>query len=984
MSQNRPRIPRMPIQGYFKKLEPPVDQSAAAGDVALAHASALETPTNPPTTQTSETSIIQTPTNTEEVSSTPDASQNTLNLGYADIQALPETKEPPAIVGNINGKSARILLDSGCSTYVLSEEFAVHADIRQYPTTPVPIELAVRNASHPTLETQTKRLPMSIRQLEMKKAFYIAPLPRYDAILGAPFVHEFDVRFPQKPQKPVAVIKGIEFPLIQATPRTQKIQMISRAKLKKLVRRDQADEMYIANVRISDAENPEKPRETHELKSHERILKEFGDIFLDGLPPGNPPPRKVQHDIPLYPNLPPPFKGIFRLSQAELQELRTQLQQLLKDGKISPSTSPYGAPVLFVKKKDGSLRMCIDYRALNSQTVKNRYALPRIDELFDRLHGAKVFSKIDLTSGYWQIAIAAEDRPKTAFRTRYGHYEFNVMPFGLTNAPATFQTLMNDIFRDLLDVCVIVYLDDILVYSKNKEDHEQHLRQVLQRLKDNQLYAKLTKCSFFASSIEYLGHIADGEGLRPNPRLVQALMDFPCPKTLKELQSFLGLANYYRKFISNFSQIALPLTDATRNSTQSNLRPIEWTKSMQAAFDELKKALTSAPCLALPNPDGEFEVTTDASEDAKAVGAVLMQNSHPVAYESKKLNSHQLNYSVHDKEMCAIMHALERWRPFLLGRHFKVYTDHRSLVHFKTQSNLNQRQLRWQEKAADYDMEILYKPGKENVVADALSRIRINLLCPLPTRSLQAQVIKGYKNSPLGKLIKEVEKREEPTNRYTVENGLLYYRTDEFGSWRLCLPDIPYRKTVIHDNHDLAIAGHPGYIKTYSKIARTYYWPNMSRDIRKHVQECDGCQRTKPSNHPPAGQLHPLPIPGRPWESIGMDYLGPLPKSASGKDMILITIDRLTKMARFVPTNSSISSKETADLFLREVFRHHGLPSNIVSDRDPRFTAKFWKVLQEALGVELLMSTAEHPQTDGQSEAAVKVIQKLLRPFVFH
>ena len=228
-----------------------------------------------------------------------------------------------------------------------------------------------------------------------------------------------------------------------------------------------------------------------------------------------------------------------------------------------------------------------------------------------------------------------------------------------------------------------------------------------------------------------------------------------------------------------------------------------------------------------------------------------------------------------------------------------------------------------------------------------------------------------------------MEKREEPTNRYTVENGLLYYRTDEFGSWRLCLPDIPYRKTVIHDNHDLAIAGHPGYIKTYSRIARAYYWPNMGKDIRKHVQECDACQRTKPSNHPPAGQLHPLPIPGRPWESLGLDYLGPVPKSASGKDMILVAIDRLTKMARFIPTHSTVTSKETADLFLREVFRHHGLPSNIVSDRDPRFTAKFWEALQEALGVQLLMSTAEHPQTDGQAEAAVKVIQKLLKPFVF-
>jgi hypothetical protein len=454
-----------------------------------------EIPTNP-LTQTTEnttentTDKTQTPTNTEEILTTPEVSQNTLNLGYVDIQALPETKEPPAVFGNINGKSARILLDSGCSTYVLSEEFAVDADICQYPTRPVPIELAVRNAnaSHPTLDTQTKRLLMSIGQLETKKAFYIAPLPRYDAILGAPFVHQFDVRFPQKPQNPVAVIKGTEVPLIQATQETQKpqIQMISRAKLKKLVRRDQAAEMYIANVRIvntrnpdnprnpdkrivdvdrtvqdpegpmsralnpetpQNPDNPDKPRQTHETTNRERILKDYADIFLEGLPPGNSPPRKVHHEIPLYPDLPPPFKGIFRLSQADLKEL---LQQLLKDGKISPSTSPYGAPVLFVKKKDGSLRMCIDYRALNSQTVKNRYALPRIDKLFNRLHGAKVFSKIDLTSGYWQIAIAKRDRPKTAFRTRYGHYEFNVMPFGLTNAPATFQTLMNDIFRDLL------------------------------------------------------------------------------------------------------------------------------------------------------------------------------------------------------------------------------------------------------------------------------------------------------------------------------------------------------------------------------------------------------------------------------------------------------------------------------------------------------------------------------------------------------
>src|SRR6266496_3551504 len=482
--------------------------------------------------------------------------------------------------------------------------------------------------------------------------------------------------------------------------------MISRKRLKKELKLDEIEELYLATIREAnddmDSISASTVQKLDDIPNW--IRKDYRTVLREKLPPQMPPVRSVDHEIPLNLDMPPPFKGIFRLSQLKLRELKRQLDQLLRDGKIKPSTS-----------------------------------------------------------GYYQIAIKLKDRYKTAFRTRYGHYEFNVMPFGLTNAPATFQTLMNDIFRDLLDVCVIVYLDDILVYSRNKEEHEQHLQQVLQRLKDNQLYAKLSKCTFFANSIEYLGHIVDGDGLRPNPQLVQALMDFPQPRTLKELQSFLGLANYYRKFIANFSNIALPLTDVTRNNTQSNLRPIEWTQPMQSAFDALKKALTSAPCLALPDPDGEFEVTTDASENAKAVGAVLTQNSHPVAYESTKLNSHQLNYSVHDKEMCAIMHALERWRPFLLGRHFKVYTDHRSLVHFKTQSNLNQRQLCWQEKVADYDMEILYKPGKENVVTDGLSRIRINLLCPLPTHSLHAQVIKGYRNSPLGKLIKEVERREEPT-----------------------------------------------------------------------------------------------------------------------------------------------------------------------------------------------------------------------------
>ena len=707
-------------------------------------------------------------------------------------------------------------------------------------------------------------------------------------------------------------------------------------------------------------------------------MSEYGKAFADELPPGLPPSRTVDHQIPLLSDMPPPFKGIFRLSQMELQVLKDTLDKLLKEGKISPSTSPYGAPVLFVRKKDGSLRMCIDYRALNSKTIKNRYALPRIDELLDRCHGASWFSKIDLTSGYYQIRIDEKDRHKTAFRTRYGHYEFNVMPFGLTNAPATFQTLMNNILRDLLDECVVAYLDDILIYSKTKEEHEQHLRTVLQRLIDNKLFGKLSKSVFFTDKLEYLGHIISADGIQPNPDLIRAIVQFPRPESLKGLQSFLGLANYYRRFIQNYSKIAAPLTDAT--GLTSSTRPIIWTKEMMMSFQALKRALAQGPCLNIPDPEGDFDVTTDASEDEKTVGAVLTQNGHPVAFESKKLDVHQRNYPVHDKEMCAIMHALEKWRPFLLGKHFKIYTDHRSLVFFKTQSNLNQRQLRWQEKAADYDCEILYKPGKENVVADALSRIHINVLCPIPQSSKQKELKQAYKNDPLRDIMKTIQGGGE-SKRFCIQNGLLYYRNDEYSDWRLCVPASKIREAILHDNHDSDIARHPGRMKTYSNVARAYYWFGMGKDLKKHVQECDACQRTKKSHLAPAGKLQSMPIPHRPWSSIGMDLLGPLPESSNGHIMIFVVVDRLTKMAHFIPTTHRYTSKIIANLFLKEVFRYHGIPDSIVSDRDPKFTSHFWKALQKALGIKMFMSTAEHPQTDGQSEATVKLIQKMLRPF---
>jgi len=336
-------------------------------------------------------------------------------------------------------------------------------------------------------------------------------------------------RFPSKVTRSLHIsINDIELPLVRNPDEPIQISVISWSRLKVEIRKNELTELYIATIKTIE-------KGSDLSKFPPWVKNDYSDVFLDGLPPGMPPEHKVVHDIPLHPDSALQFRGIFRLSQMELQELRKQLSMLLCNGKVSPSTNPYRAPVLFAKKKDSGLHMCIDYWALNSQTIKNRYALPRINDLLDQLYGAKRFSKIDLTSGYWQIAIAAADRYKMAFRTWYRHYEFNVMPFGLTNVPATFQSLMNDIFRDMLDICVIVYFDDILVYSKNDTDHEKHVQQVLQWLWENKLYARPSKCTFFTDTIEYLGHVVGPDGIKPDLELVKAISNFPQPRMFKEL-----------------------------------------------------------------------------------------------------------------------------------------------------------------------------------------------------------------------------------------------------------------------------------------------------------------------------------------------------------------------------------------------------------------------------------------------------------------
>ncbi|GJZ02061.1 putative reverse transcriptase domain-containing protein [Tanacetum coccineum] len=454
--------------------------------------------------------------------------------------------------------------------------------------------------------------------------------------------------------------------------------------------------IFLAQVTTKEIEDKSEEKRLEDVP----IVQDFPEVFPEDLP-GLPPTRQVEFQIDLVPGAAPVARAPYRLAPSEMKELSEQLKELSDKGFIRPSSSPWGAPVLFVKKKDGSFRMCIDYRELNKLTVKNRYPLPRIDDLFDQLQGSSVYSKIDLRSGYHQLRVREEDIPKTAFRTRYGHYEFQVMPFGLTNAPAVFMDLMNRVCKPYLDKFVIVFIDDILIYSKNKQEHEEHLKIILELLKKEELYAKFSKCEFWIPKVQFLGHVIDSEGIHVDPAKIESIKDWASPKSPTEIRQFLGLAGYYRRFIEGFSKIAKPMTKLTQKKVK-----FVWGDKQEAAFQLLKQKLCSAPILALPEGSEDFIAYCDASK--KGLGAVLMQREKVISYASRQLKIHEKNYTTHDLELGAVVFALKIWRHYLYGTKCMVFTDHKSLQHILNQKELNMRQRHWLELLSDYDCEIRY------------------------------------------------------------------------------------------------------------------------------------------------------------------------------------------------------------------------------------------------------------------------------------
>ncbi len=742
------------------------------------------------------------------------------------------------------------------------------------------------------------------------------------------------------------------------------------------------------------------------------ITAEFSDVVGD-IPPELPPRRAgVDHTIPLVDGAQPVSSSPYRTSSTNNDELKKQIDELLKAGFIRPSQSPYASPVLFVQKKDGSIRMCIDYRALNKITVPNKYPLPHPDELLERLVHAKYLTKLDLRSGYHQIRMSEADIPKTSFTTRYGSYEYLVMPFGLRNAPATFMSTMNTILKPYLDNCVIVFIDDIMIYSTTQSQHTNDVKQVFAILRKHKFYAKLSKCEFGKSQTEFLGHIVGNGGIRMLPTKVQAILDWPILTDVTSVRSFLGLCNYYRRFVNRYSMIAAPLFDLLRAD-----KPFAWTQSQQQSFDQLKQAMTSAPILALPDYNKEFYICTDAS--GYGIGGVLCQLYdsvyRPLMFISHKLTGAELNWPTHDKELYAIIYTLKQCRPYLDNKRVNIITDHQSLIYIQRQPKLTAKQARWNAYLANFDCVLMYQPGKNNVIADSLSRrpdhipddnelqaaptgtdlniafntITLNnksilIIECYPVTTIQVgtdfieRVRTAYNTDSICKNIIDTD----GNHKFTVRDSLIYKQT------RLYIPAaVALINLLLEEYHDSKSACHRGVDKTYNLLIQHYYWPRMYKNIESYIQSCEICQQNKVSNRVPAGLLQQPIIPTVKFESLSMDFITHLPHTTRGNNGILVIVDRYSKFCKLVPIKSNTESgvataKITAELVKEHWIRDRRIPAHIISDRDPQFTSQFWIELWAAHHTKLSLSSSYHPETDGQTERVNRTLEEALRCYV--
>ena len=878
--------------------------------------------------------------------------------------------------------------------------------------------------------------------------FFVTTLPNYPIVLGLPYLKAhravLDLEMMTLRYYPSVIAKGPAMIPIgsKAHPWNQlDLRLASALSFKRITRQKGHILGAILLDNIEKALNP-KPKSDLATKLPEHY-KDYLDVFDRKESDKLPPHRPFDCKIPLQEGKEPPYGPLYSMSRDELQVVRNYLKENLQKGFIRASSSQASSPVLLVRKPGGGLRFCVDYRALNEITTKNRYPTPLMRETLNMLCKARHYSKIDIIAAFNKLRVAEGEEWKTAFRTRDGLFEYTVMPFGLCRAPSDWQAFINNVLREYLDQFCTAYADDILIYSDNLKDHRRHVRLILQKLREAGIQADIDKCDFNAQEVVYLGLILTPDGVKMDPSKVKNILEWQTPRTLKELQSFMGFANFYRRFIENFSLCCKPLTALTRKDT-----PFVWTSVCQQAFDNLKLRFTQAPVLRHFDPELDIIVETDASDEV--VAGVLSQRDHqgvirPVAFFSTKMSPAELNYEIYDKELLAIIRAFEEWRPELQGSKFpvQVITDHKNLEYFMTNKLLTPRQARWSTFLSQFDFKIKYRPGRLNTVADALTRrtgnnqerkkhnwqtviqpkhmdepLRLSantvtsdtgsvtsdtgsvssesdndhsseggsditeeetiiLSEELPQRALQDEL---YQEIKAALLRGDRKMKNIPLAELELIEDLIVYRHS-----RYLVPELnDFRTEVIRQHHDSSVAGHPGRARTYELLQRNYWWPGISDDVNRYVKNCVTCRRAKPAHDPYQGMLKSLPVPERRWADISIDFIVEAPPTLNlwGQKCsnMLVIVDRLTKNTWIEPVHS-MTAEDTAKVFYRSIWPNHGLPTSIISDRGTQFVSHFWDELCKRLGIKVNLSTAFHPETDGQTENHNQMVEAYLRIF---